>query len=337
MTPAEALTAARPADTHVAGTRIAGYLDGPYTARPSREVRVTLLHIRHVTTYRYRSPVELGEHRLMTRPRDSHDLRLLDTALTIDPPASHLRWIHDVFGNSIAIVSFEASARTLSFTSDFRAEHYPTAPQQITLEPYAASFPFSYSASDSEDLGRTKEMHYPDPEHRIDGWARALLQKVDKASTLATLSTMTAAIKGTFKYQARGAEGVQSPLETLERGSGSCRDFALFMMEAARSLGLAARFVSGYLYDEDKIDSGQKLQSGEKLVGGGATHAWVQIYLPGAGWVEYDPTNALIGGRNLIRVAVTRDPSQAIPVAGSFKGAPDAYQSMAVRVQITAE
>ncbi len=287
------------------------------------------LHIRHITTYRYRTPVELGEHRLMTRPRDSHDLRLLDTALTIEPAAAQVRWIHDVFGNSTAIVNFEASAQTLTFTSDFHAEHYPAASQEITIEPYSSSFPFSYSASDAEDLGRTKERHYPDPEHRIDDWARALLQTVDRAGTLETLSAMTSSIKSSFGYAARDAEGVQTPLQTLELRSGSCRDFALFMMEAARSLGLAARFVSGYLYDEDKVDSG------EKLVGGGATHAWVQIYLPGAGWVEYDPTNALVGGRNLIRVAVTRDPSQAIPLSGTFKGAANAYQSMSVKVEIT--
>ena len=288
------------------------------------------LHIRHTTTYRYRSPVVLGEHRLMTRPRDSHDLRLIDTALSITPAASRVRWIHDVFGNSLAIVSFETSTQTLTFTSDFRAEHYPAAAQEIAIEPYASSFPFSYSASDAEDLGRTKERHYPDPEHRLDDWTRELLQQANHLGTLGTLDAMARKIKGTFQYRARGAEGVQSPLKTLECGSGTCRDFALFMMEAARSLGLAARFVSGYLYDEGRIESG------EKLLGGGATHAWVQIYLPGAGWVEYDPTNALVGGCNLIRVAVTRDPSQAVPLAGTFKGAPGAFESMSVGVEITA-
>lgn len=292
---------------------------------------MTILHIRHYTRYQYRTPVELGEHRLMTRPRDSHDLRLLDTSLVIEPLASRVRWIHDVFGNSIAIVSFNSSAERLTFTSDFRAEHFPAAAQQIAVEPYASSFPFSYSASDAEDLGHTKERHYPDPEHRVDDWARALLRQVPQARTLDTLSMMTATIKERFRYEARDAAGVQSPLQTLERGSGSCRDFALLMMEAARSLGLAARFVSGYLYDERRIGSGQQ------LVGGGATHAWVQIYLPGAGWVEYDPTNALVGGRNLIRVAVTRDPSQAAPLVGSFKGAADACVSMVVKVEVTTE
>jgi transglutaminase-like putative cysteine protease len=289
-----------------------------------------VLHIRHHTRYEYRARVELGEHRLMTRPRDSHDLRLLDTALAIDPPASRVRWIHDVFGNSIAIVSFEAASRRLTFTSDFRAEHFPAALQEIALEPYASSIPFSYSASDAEDLGRTRERHYPDPQHRIDDWARTRLEGVPQARTLDALSAMAATIKESWRYEAREAPGVQTPLETLERGRGSCRDFALFMMEAARSLGLAARFVSGYLYDEARVGAG------ETLVGGGATHAWVQIYLPGAGWVEYDPTNALVGGRNLIRVAVARDPSQAIPLTGSFKGPPGAFVSMTVQVDATA-
>ncbi len=291
---------------------------------------MTVLHIRHHTRYEYRTPVELGEHRLMTRPRDSHDLRLLDTSLVIQPRAKQVRWIHDVFGNSIAIVSFDTVAQELTFTSDFRAEHFPAAGEAIAVEPYASSFPFSYSASDAEDLGRTKERHYPDPEHRIDEWARAVLKEVPQARTLDALSAMAATIKESFQYEAREAPGVQSPLETLEQARGSCRDFALFMMEAARSLGLAARFVSGYLYDERRVGAG------ESLVGGGATHAWVQIYLPGAGWVEYDPTNALVGGRNLIRVAVARDPSQAAPLTGSYKGAADASVSMSVQVEVTA-
>jgi transglutaminase-like putative cysteine protease len=142
---------------------------------------------------------------------------------------------------------------------------------------------------------------------------------------------MTTAIKQQFKYAAREAEGVQTPLETLSLGTGSCRDFAVFMMEAARGLGLAARFVSGYLYDESLVGAAGG------MVGGGATHAWVQVFLPGAGWIEYDPTNALIGGRNLIRVAVTRDASQAVPLAGTFTGKTDDFVSINVEVTVTTE
>lgn len=292
---------------------------------------MTILHVRHKTTYTYKQPVTFGDHRLMSRPRDSHDLRLIDTTLTITPAASSLRWIHDVFGNSIAIASFTGEAQQLVFESAFRAEHYPVAAQAIVVEPYAEKFPFSYSAEDTTDLGRTKDRHYPDPEHKVDAWAKEILEKTPEGRTLDVLMAMTKAVKEQLKYAAREAEGVQSPLETLERGSGSCRDFAVFMMEAARSLGLAARFVSGYLYDENLIGAAGG------MVGGGATHAWLQVFLPGAGWVEFDPTNALAGGRNLIRVAVARDAAQAVPLSGSFQGPTDAFVSMSVEVAVTTE
>jgi transglutaminase-like putative cysteine protease len=292
---------------------------------------MTILHVRHNTTYQYRRPVEFGEHRLMSRPRDSHDLRLLDTTLLIEPPASSIHWIHDVFGNSIARISFAQAGDKLVIEPGFRAEHFPAPPQALELEPYAARLPFSYAADEALDLGHTKERHYPDPEHKIDAWAKAVVERVPQANTLETLVAMTTSIKESFKYVTREEVGVQAPLQTLELGSGSCRDFAAFMMEAVRSLGLAARFVSGYLYDENLVGAAGG------LVGGGATHAWLQVFLPGAGWVEFDPTNALIGGRNLIRVAVARDASQAVPLVGTFTGAADDLQSMTVSVQVTTE
>jgi transglutaminase-like putative cysteine protease len=291
---------------------------------------MTVLHIQHRTTYLYKKAVRFGEHRLMSRPRDSHDLRLIDTALTIDPPASSLRWIHDVFGNSIAIAAFDEAGEKLTFDSGVWVEHYPVGPRKIVVEPYASRFPFSYSAEDAMDLGRTKERHYPDPQHRVDEWAKAILDSTPEARTLDVLTEMASVIRRDFKYTAREEVGVQSPLETLELLSGSCRDFALFMMEAARSLGLAARFVSGYLYDEMLVSDGA-------LVGGGATHAWLQVFLPGAGWIEFDPTNALVGGHNLIRVAVARDPSQAVPLAGSYQGEKEDFVSMSVEVTVTTE
>jgi transglutaminase-like putative cysteine protease len=291
---------------------------------------MTILHIQHRTSYLYKKAVEFGEHRLMSRPRDSHDLRLIDTALTIDPPASGLRWIHDVFGNSIAIVTFDQSGQTLTFDSGVWVEHYPVGPRKIVVEPYASRLPFSYSAEDAMDLGRTKERHYQDPQHQVAEWAKGILEDTPESRALDVLTGMASTIRNDFKYSAREEVGVQSPLETLELRSGSCRDFALFMMEAARSLGLAARFVSGYLYDEMLVSDGA-------LVGGGATHAWLQVFLPGAGWIEFDPTNALVGGHNLIRVAVARDPSQAIPLAGSYKGEKEDFVSMSVEVTVTTE
>jgi transglutaminase-like putative cysteine protease len=292
---------------------------------------MTVLCVRHRTEYHYRQPVTLSEHRLMSRPRDSHDLRLLDTTLLVEPAPSELRWLHDVFGNSIAVASFTDKTDALIIESRFRAQHYPLPEQTIWIEPYARALPFSYSGDDSADLARTQERQYPDPDHLVDQWAKAHLEESTERDTLQVLSGMTRAIKEEFAYARREEVGVQAPIETLALKSGSCRDFAVFMLEAVRTLGLGARFVSGYLYDENLIGA----QSG--LVGGGATHAWLQVFLPGAGWIEFDPTNALIGGRNLIRVAVARHASQAAPLTGSFAGEPGDFLSMDVTVEVTAE
>ena len=291
---------------------------------------MTTLNVRHRTVYRYANPVSFGDHRLMSRPRDSHDLRLLDTSLTVSPTAA-VRWIHDVFGNSIALLSFSGLADRLTVESQFRAEHFPLETPAILLEPYAQRLPFSYAAEEVPDLGRRAERHYPDPEREIDAWAKSFLDDTAGHGTLDVLVAITHAIKRDFIYAAREEAGTQPPIETLHKRAGSCRDFALLMIEAVRCLGLAAQFVSGYLYDEKLIGA----QGG--LIGSGATHAWLQVYLPGAGWIEFDPTNALVGGRNLIRVAVARDASQAVPLAGSFVGKTGDFLGMDVSVEVTAE
>jgi transglutaminase-like putative cysteine protease len=286
-----------------------------------------ILTVEHKTVYHYAKPVNFNEHRLMCRPRDSHDLRLINTALSISPAAT-VRWMHDVFGNSIAIAAFSSPAAELTFTSSFTAEHFPVEAQETVIEDYARNLPFNYAAEDVSDLGRMRERHYPDPERRVDQWAKSFVSGSNAAGTLEVLTAITQAIHAQFTYARREEMGTQTPTETLEKASGSCRDFALFMMEAVRSLGMAARFVSGYLYDEKLVGAGQG------MVGGGSTHAWMQVFLPGAGWVAFDPTNALIGGRNLIRVAVARDAAQAVPLAGSYTGAADDYKGMAVDVKV---
>ncbi len=292
---------------------------------------MSILRVTHRSEFRYRHPVVLGPHRLMCRPRDSHDLRLLDTGIAITPQPSELRWMHDVFGNSVAIAIFSEPAAELVFESSFRAEHFPLPERTLVIDDYAATLPLSYSASDDVDLGASKARHYPDPEHKLDAWVKSLLDKTQGNGTLDVLMAMIAAIEAEFTYQRREEVGVQTPVETLDLKCGSCRDFAVFMMDAVRFLGLAAQFVSGYLYDEALIDAGGG------LVGGGATHAWIQVYLPGVGWVEFDPTNALVGGRNLIRVAVAREAAQAAPLVGSFTGAADDFLALNVTVEVTAE
>jgi transglutaminase-like putative cysteine protease len=289
---------------------------------------MTLLTVRHVTTYRYATPVSFGPHRLMLRPRDSHDLRLESAELAVSLPGT-LRWQYDVFGNSVASIEFADSASVLSFASTLRVERYALARPDFPIAPEAESYPFMHSADDRTDLGRLCERHYPDPRNVVGDWARQFVTG-ERPRTWDVLTAMNSAIQATFRYAARHEEGTQTPLETLERGSGTCRDFALLFMEAARILGFGARFVTGYLY-APALDAGSTAQ------GAGATHAWAEIFLPGAGWVEFDPTNGLIAAENLLRVAVTRDPSQAVPIGGSYVGTPSDYLGMEVEVTVHAE
>ena len=286
------------------------------------------LTVRHVTSYSYREPVGFGEHRLMVRPRDSHDIRLLNATLSFSPQAE-LRWLYDVFGNSVAVATFKEPADRLTIESQIVIDRYPAADTQFSIEPYARKLPFSYPASEIPDLGRTIERHYSDPDRLVTEWTRSLLDRPSVGTdTEAFLRTLTQAVKAEFAYNERYEPGVQSPVETLQLRSGTCRDFSIFMMEAVRSVGLASRFVSGYLYDP-AIDGGESETSGA-----GATHAWVQVYLPGAGWIEFDPTNGCSGGHNLVPIAVAREASQAIPISGTFDGDPNAFLGMEVEVTV---
>jgi len=290
---------------------------------------MAVIKVRHVTTYRYKQPVSFGQHRMMLRPRDSYDQKLLDSSLEITPAPVALRWVHDVFGNCVAIAQFAGRAAELRFESVIRLDHSATNALDFQIEEYATRYPFSYGADEMPDLLRLIERQYLDPDREIDRWARQFLRHDGRSDTTELLAAMTHAIRRDLTYVAREESGTQDPIKTLKLGSGSCRDFAALMMEAARSLGLAARFVSGYLFvPENRRDS---------RVGGGATHAWLEVYLPGAGWVEFDPTNGIVGSADLIRVAVVRDPRQAMPVSGTWTGFPSDHLGMTVEVEVTAE
>ena len=265
----------------------------------------------------------------MLRPRDSHDLRLIQTNLNLSPPAT-LRWSHDVFGNSIAIASFAEPCAELRIESSLQLETYVVKRPAFQITPEAASYPFIYSADDRIDLGRMLERHHPDPADRLGAWARGFIRS-NPTDTLALLADLNSGVAAWISYQSREIEGTQTPVETLNRGQGSCRDLAVLLIEAARSLGFGARVVTGYLYNP--AADGHAAAA----TGAGTTHAWADIYLPGAGWIAYDPTNGTIGGGDLIRVAVTRDISQAVPIAGSFVGTPNDYLGMTVDVSVVSE
>jgi transglutaminase-like putative cysteine protease len=285
----------------------------------------SLLTVRHTTVYRYAEPVGLGEHRMMFRPRESHDLRLIRASLDITPEPVHLRWLHDPFDNSVAVATFEGETKVLRFESLVTLEHFTTTPLEYSLEDHAKSYPFRYSDEDFGNLTRALAVHYPSVHVGI--WALQFLDRATSTPTMRILRSMTEGIREQFTYVRRVEKGVQMPDETLRNRRGSCRDFAVLMIEAARSLGIAARFVSGYIFVPDHSEGN----------GGGSTHAWMQAYLPGAGWIDFDPTNSIIGNRNLIRVAVAWSHDQALPLWGTYEGSARAFQGMDVAVKVTEE
>ncbi len=284
------------------------------------------LRINHRTTYRYRQPVSLGPHRLMLRPRESRDLRLVSSDVTVTP-AAVLTWAQDVFGNAVATAAFRSMTDILVIDSVAELQLTAAAWPVFDIAASAIVYPFQYTAEEWTDLGALAIQQYPDPGGRLGNWAKAFVRGTS-TDTLSLLKDLSAGVSKWINYQSRDDEGTQSPVQTLDRGWGSCRDFAVLFVEAARNLGFGARIVSGYLYNPDQDVVGTS--------GAGSTHAWAEVYVPGAGWITFDPTNRGVGGFNLIPVAVARDIRQVMPVAGSFVGMTDAFQGMAVEVSVKA-
>src|SRR2546423_9976829 len=259
-----------------------------------------ILTIRHITTYHYRQPVAFGEHRMMLRPRDDDDQRVLESALDITPEPSQLAWTRDSFDNHVATARFADRAAELRFESTISLDRAPACFRAADIADFAKTYPFSY-ADQAADLARFRASP-PQPE--LEWWAARFLRDDGSADTYSLLVGMTETIKRTFRHVARHQKGTLAPVQTLTLASGSCRDLAVFMIAALRSLGLAARFVSGDLHVPDQDDC---------LVGGN-THAWVQVYVPGPGWVDFDPSRGTVGNQDLVRVAVVPEPREAIPL-----------------------
>lgn len=285
-----------------------------------------VVSIRHRTSYRYRNPVAFGEHRVMYRPLESYDQRVVAAALEVGPEPAMLRHVQEASGATVAVTRFDARADRLQFESRATVDHTPETAFELEGEAAAiGAGPFDYHEEEAADLARAIVRQHPDDAGDVEAWARRYVRPVGRTRLSTLLSDMTHGIRGDLTYATRLDGAPQSPLETLERRTGSCRDFAVLMAEAARSLGLAARFTSGYVY------SGS-LKAGR--TGGGHTHAWVRVYLPGCGWTDFDPTNGIVGGQDLIRVAEVVNPRAALPLHGAWSGLKSDFLGMDVEVDV---
>ena len=282
------------------------------------------LQIHHLTTYHYWQPLEFGPHRLMLRPRESRNLRLNSHDLRITPAAT-VTWSHDVFSNSVAVAMPREKSDTLSIQSlielTLDEDQWPV----FDIAASAAYYPFLLSEDEMTDLGALRLQGYLDSGGLLREWAQSFVV-TGATDSLVLLKNISAAVASRLTYVVREQEGTQTPEQTLSSNQGSCRDFAVLFIDAVRSLGFGARVVSGYLYDSDQTAVGS--------TGAGSTHAWAEVYVPGAGWITFDPTNRSVGAFNLVPVAVGRDIRQTMPVTGSFVGETNAFKDMDVKVSV---
>lgn len=293
-----------------------------------------MLTVHHRTIYRYSAPMAFGLHRLMLRPRESRTLRLHSHELTVSP-AANVTWANDVAGNAVATANFTDQSDELVIDSIARltldADEWPV----FDIAASAAAYPFLLSEEEMTDLGALRLQAYLDSTGRLHDWAQGFVAG-EGTDSLALLKDISNGVAAQISYEERWDEGTQTPVETLQHGRGSCRDFAALFVDAVRSLGFGARIVSGYLYDPG--DSTGDAASGIRgSSGAGSTHAWAEVYLPGAGWIMFDPTNRSVGGFNLIPVAMARHIRQTMPVSGSFVGDPAAFAGLEVSVSVTPE
>ena len=281
------------------------------------------LKVSHLTEYTFANYVTLEPHRLLLRPREGHDIRILSSRLDITP-ACKIRWHRDVYDNNVATVNFQEAASYLSIYSEITLEHYEEAPLDFVVADYAVNFPFRYQAREEADLAPYQQPNYPADQAFLHNWLEQTGMGQGPMETYVLLDHLSKWIAQNLNYRMREEPGVQTPAETINSGSGSCRDYAALYMEICRQLGLACRFVSGYLHGP------------ATEMGNGSTHAWAEVYLPGPGWKGFDPTIGELTARQHIPVAVARHPEWIPPVAGSFVGSAQ-VPTLAVNVQVTAQ
>jgi len=279
------------------------------------------IEIIHTTRYTYAQPVRFLEHELHVRPREGHDIRIESSALRITP-AYEITWQRDVYGNSVAVVSFSEPSDILEIVSSVVVEQYEEAVVTLALTEPSRQFPFRYDPMEQIDLVPYQTPVFPDEQAALSEWLRALWQPGAVIDTMSFLDQLNGRIATEIDYLVRDEPGVQSSVQTLDRGKGSCRDVATLFIEACRQCGLASRFVSGYLV------------SSAAVADSATTHAWAEIYLPGAGWRGFDSTSGQLVGGDHIAVAVHRHPEAIPPVSGYFVGPPEPRPKMTVDVRV---
>lgn len=282
------------------------------------------LKITHLTEYQFSSPVTLLPHRLLLRPREGPEVHIESSSLTITPTNHMVKWHRDAQDNAAAVVDFQEPAQSLVITSEVVIQHYVENPFDFLFEDYAVNYPFHYVPMDRVDLLPFLQPVYPGDEDAIRNWLGLLGLGQPVMQTYALLDQVNKAIAGRFTYFSREEPGVQTPGQTLDWAQGSCRDFATLFVETCRYLGLASRFISGYAH----APATEHWSA--------TTHAWAEVYLPGAGWKGFDPTNGEVAGRRHIPVAVSRHPEAVPPVAGSFVGPSGSPPRLIVDVRIIA-
>ncbi len=279
------------------------------------------IRIYHLTEYWFSQPVGLTDHTLLLRPREGHDIRIISSRLSVSPAYS-VKWYRDIYGNSVGMLRLQGRSDELRIESEVVIEHYEDRPLDFIVDDRAVTYPFPFEPEERLDLLPYRTHTWPNETKMLKQWIARFWGPGQSIETYVLLDRMNKAIVADFSYGMREEPGVQNPAETLSLGTGSCRDFAAFFIEACRYLGLPARFVSGYLFNPGSTQHG-------------STHAWSEVYLPGAGWIGFDNTSGQVTGSSHIATAVHRHPESIPPVAGSYLGPAGVDSRLTVTVNVS--
>ena len=270
------------------------------------------LRIIHQTRYEYSQPVSFAPHAIYLRPRENPRQRLHDFKLDLDPAARRVA-TSDAEDNPIEWAFFapDTIVPSLRLRSEFLVETLDTNPFDFFLKPSALVFPFAYDSADRYVLASCLALPAGSDGAQLRTWLDTHLPAPPR-DTVPFLTALNTAVRNALFYTRRDEPGIQTPAETLARAGGSCRDYAVLFMALCRTLGLAARFVSGYLHEPPAADIPNPLPP--------AMHAWAEVYLPGAGWRGLDPTRGIFCDDSFVPIAHSAVAESVNPVQGNFFG-----------------